>query len=96
MTLFYYNPAAGNLLMDIRVGGGPAVSPFDAMDIVGDPVSSVFAYDRTLPETGAPSSLGLITYFLVDPVPEPSSLALFGIGFAAVGWFFAWRKKGGQ
>jgi len=67
---FFYDPSRGNLLLDIKVFSGASTAPFDAVDITGDSVSSVFAYDRTLPSIGQPSSLGLATRFVFQPVPE--------------------------
>ena len=77
---FRYNPAAGNLLLDIKVFSGDTTAPFDAVDRTGDEVSSVFQYGRSLPTSGQTSSLGLATFFAVQPVPEPSTWALFGLG----------------
>jgi hypothetical protein len=98
-TPYYYDPAQGNLLLDVRVIGGSIgggyVSPLDATDLVGDPVSSVFAYDFTHPTTGTPGSVGLITLFTIQPIPEPSILALFGIGVSLLGWSKLKRKRGG-
>ena len=41
-TPFFYNPAAGNLLIDIRTfSNNGAISGFDAVNNLGDTVSSV-------------------------------------------------------
>jgi len=74
---FFYDPVQGNLLLDFRVyQGGPAV-PFgvggaklDAFDRPGDGVSSVFAYGQGLPASGAVTSLGLATLFIIAPMPR--------------------------
>lgn len=77
---FYYNASSGNLLMDIKVFTGASTSPFDAVDVSSDTVSSVFAYAGSIPSSGQASSLGLATQFAVQAVPEPSSLALLVFG----------------
>jgi hypothetical protein len=74
---FYYDPAHGNLLFDFRVYQGGEAVPFfppggarlDAFDRPGDGVSSVFAYGVGLPTSGAATSLGLATEFVVIPIP---------------------------
>jgi hypothetical protein len=95
---FYYNPAKGNLLLDFRIYEGfdvqlppPAGVPFDAYDIAGDSVSSVYGIGAAMPLSGTVSSLGLPTRFVVTPVPEPStlSLVLSGLAFLVA---LAWRR----
>ena len=90
-TPFFYDPAQGNLLLDVRNYFGAATTPFDAVNTPGDPVSSLFALgaDAT---TGTPSTIGLVTRFVIDPVPEPSTWALFLTGIAAFVAFHRWRK----
>jgi hypothetical protein len=80
----------GNLLVDFQIfsaAGGFLMSrpPLDAFNIVGDSVSSVFAYGPSVPAVGQTSSLGLATAFTITPVPEPSSIILlaFATAFAA-------------
>jgi hypothetical protein len=91
---FYYNPAAGNLLVDFRILSGtgnlPAGGMFDAFNVGGDSVSSVLAFGSSLPSSGSASSLGLATVFLIAPVPEPTSYALLLMGVAV---FHFWRKR---
>ena len=82
---FLYDPAQGNLLMDVRVNEdfyGDAIDPFamDASNVFGDSVSRVYVgYDSP---TGATFTSGLVTAFVVTPVPEPSSVILFIAGLA--------------
>jgi len=83
---FVYNPAAGNLLLDIKVFNGANTSPFDAVDVAGDSVSSVFAYGNPMPTSGQPSSLGLATLFAVQAVPEPGTVSLLLLGLGMI-WF---------
>jgi hypothetical protein len=81
---FFYNPAAGNLLMDIRnysgidYFGGMAFS-LDAQSTVGDSVSSVYALNVNA-SSGTAVTGGLLTEFVVTPVPEPSTYALASLG----------------
>lgn len=84
-TPFYYDPAAGNLLVDFQIFTGAGTSPgrigiLDAFEVTGDGVSSVSAYGSSLPSIGVTSSLGLATAFSITPVPEPSAYALLAIG----------------
>jgi hypothetical protein len=72
---FHYDPAMGNLLIDFRIRAGAGTSPgriatLDAFDVVGDGVSSVFAYGDSLPTIGQVSSLGLATAFVITPRPR--------------------------
>jgi hypothetical protein len=80
-TPFYYNPAAGNLLMDIRNfssgnSGGNLIPQLDATSTDPTLVGRVYAYDASA--TSAPYSfdedtIGLVTQFTVTPVPEPTT-----------------------
>jgi len=95
-TGFLYDPTAGNLLMDVIALAG-VISPITALDAqntVGDGVSRIYAFDDLPTMATDTSSLGLITQFTtgpVNPVPEPGTLALFGLGLAGLG--FAQRRK---
>lgn len=92
---FYYDPAQGNLLLDVRnFGGGRTLwsnPPFegpayvDAWDLVGDRVSSVSA-NSVDALSGTTSSLGLVTRLVITPVPEPSTVALLLVGIVACGF----------
>ena len=84
---FSYNPSAGNLLLDIRNFGGGETAPYDAADIVGDPVSSVMGFGyigNPLSDMGTATSQGLYTLFVFEPVPEPSTMALLALGLGAL------------
>lgn len=94
---FFYSPEAGNLLLDIRTfaSGGPTNSiddlpALDAEDTLGDPVSSVFASDVNA-TSGFISTLGLVTQFRIEPIPEPSTWVLLGLGLLGM-WRFLRRK----
>jgi len=81
---FYYNPSAGNLLMDIRsLYAGQETYPQVFLDAVNTPGDSISALGG-----GAPTTAGLATFIAFQPVPEPSSLTLCVIGsvLLAMGW----------
>ena len=100
-TPFLYYPSAGNLLMEIKnwdptcCPGVPQLNagPLDAWNIVGDPVSRVYAIGDANARTGTADTLGLTTYFMVTPIPEPSTTVLLGAGFFALGWSWLRRRK---
>ena len=89
-TPFFYNPSAGNLLMDVRYyheqTAGFAPGFFDASDHSGDSVSRVYAFDVG-DATGIADTVGLITVFVVTPVPEPTAGVLLLTGLGAFGLF---------
>lgn len=92
-TPFYYNPAEGNLLIEIRnyaripgfpIGGAPTwVGSLSALNVAGDPVSRVYAFDVNA-TSGSLDTYGLHTLFEFNPVPEPSTWALLAVGFLAL------------
>lgn len=86
LTPFLYKPADGNLLVQIKNYEGAIFGevqynpgPLDAWDVVGDPISRVYAFGDADATTGIADTLGLTTYFVVTPIPEPSMLALLGL-----------------
>ena len=87
---FFFDPAGGNLLLDVRNFSGGSTTQFDAVNATGDSVSRVQAFDVDS-ETGAQlafPSLGLVTQFTTSPptvgIPEPSTLVLLGAGLAGL------------
>lgn len=78
-TPFFYDPSQGNLLLDIRnFGGGgtgygqpPWFGPanVDATSITNDSTSCVIANDVNA-VSGTASTLGLVTFFYVSPIPK--------------------------
>jgi hypothetical protein len=89
---YYYDPAQGNLLLDVRNFMGAATSPFDAVNVLGDSVSTVSAVG-VASSSGSLSTLGLVTRFVIDPVPEPSTWALFGAGLLFFGLLERKRQR---
>lgn len=82
-TPFTYNPANGNLLMDVNVSG--ASSP--GGHVYFDATSATTVMGRVYDYGSGPvvdSKFGLVTGFLntATSVPEPGNLALFGLGVA--------------
>jgi hypothetical protein len=68
---FVYDPAQGNLLMDVRREGGPISRTFDAHTATGDGVSRVCTNSTTnssSPTATTVSSLGLIVQYIMEPV----------------------------
>jgi hypothetical protein len=88
---FNYNPATGNLLMNISITNATAASGTVYLDsengTFGTESSRSFNTDPT-GSSGTENSWGLVTEFesgVTAAVPEPSSLTLFAIVFAVVG-----------
>jgi hypothetical protein len=93
---FVYDPQAGNLLIEIRNYGGiytppGAIAGFDAVLQQGDGVSWVLG---DLPDSpmGRTITPGYVIQFEYTIVPEPSSLALFGLGALGLAWFYRKRR----
>jgi hypothetical protein len=69
---FVYNPANGNLLMDVIVNGTTigTARAMDAVAVTGDSVSRM--HSTTVgATTGTAATTGLVTRFLVEPVATP-------------------------
>jgi len=62
-TPFFYNPAAGNLLLDLRNIGGGLTTQFDAVSTLGDAVSRSSGVPATASSGDTPNSVGLVTKF---------------------------------
>jgi hypothetical protein len=100
-TPFLYDWSAGSLLMDVRnyqtIPPPPPFPPqlppsFAASDLLGDSVSSAWAFDvNSLTASRAPTA-GLLTLFTVTGVPEPRSAVLFCVGLGVL--FLAVRRRG--
>lgn len=89
---FYYDPRAGNLLMDIRnYSGGHTFGSMSGEFAVGDPVSRVLGRIDSPSADILSDSFGLVTAFSVTPVPEPSSWFLLLAGGLPLGF---WLGRG--
>lgn len=86
---FFYNPAFGNLLLDIRQNSNTSTSMFDADFTNGDATSRVFGSIGNA--TGSSDSLGLVTQFGFTAVPEPQSWALLLFVLSTAICYFRWR-----
>lgn len=98
---FFYDPAEGNLLIEIKNYDLPPTpefpqatpGPLDAYDVLGDPISRLYARGDANAVTGIADTLGLTTYFVVTPVPEPSVLTLFGLAAGGCAWRCLRKKR---
>jgi hypothetical protein len=95
-TPFVYNPAAGNLLMDVRNFGGGTTTFFDATNAPGI-ISRVYNEDGNVNATmGTPEVLGagygLVTQFGFASVPEPGTFALVGASALAM-MGYTWHRR---
>jgi hypothetical protein len=91
-TPFFYNPAMGNLLLDVRNFGGGSTTVFDAVSPLGDGVSRVFSALNVNEPTGITDSAGLVTGFIIVPEPDSAVLLLAG-GGTLLAWFGGCRRR---
>jgi len=94
---FYYNPTAGNLLLDIENYHGLEQTPAPPLRTLwtssSHSVSTAWSYDlgsATADVVG--SAGGLLTKFVIEPVPEPSAFAFLALAFAGCATMAAWGR----
>jgi hypothetical protein len=85
-TPFFYNPAAGNLIMDLQNfssgnSGGTLIPALDATSASPTLVSRVYAFSATATTATGGDQMGLVTRFNFVPTPEPSTIALLALGW---------------
>lgn len=97
-TSFLYDPSAGNLLLEVRSGGRSGDQLI--LDLQNDGPSGTSTQRLFGAGLSATTGLldgsnraGLVTQFQTQPIPEPSGLALFGLG--AAGLAVARRRRVG-
>ena len=79
-TPFLYDPAAGNLVLDLKIEASGSALTFDTVS--GDPaIGRVFAFGSSTATTGDIRA-SLVTQFTFEPIPEPATVALLGLGAA--------------
>jgi len=87
-TPFLYNPALGNLLMDLRNFGASGNTFYDGQIDASQLITRlVFADGSPSSTTGTVQGGGLVTEFITVAVPEPSTIALIslsGVGILVV------------
>jgi hypothetical protein len=98
---FLYNPAAGNLLLDVMIPSGATVSgtgfgflTFDTVNTIDDGIYSVVNLSDGGAATGTLSTAGAITAFSVSSpaVPEPSTWLMMVTGFGILGAAM-WKRR---
>jgi hypothetical protein len=81
-TPFIYDPARGNLLLDIRSIGTFAPANFDVESTHSDSVSTINASVSS--PTGFFDTFGFVTQFTFTTVPEPAPFVLLVTGLAVM------------
>jgi len=88
-TPFVYNPADGNLLLNIQITDIISTGNAAFEDGDGDGPSTIARYQNF--GTGT-TGYGLVTEFNFTPVPEPASFGFLAVGLGGM-IFFAYRRK---
>jgi hypothetical protein len=95
---FFYRPSDGSLLMEVRnsqglgpVGYYSGLYSLASFNNASDSVSAMYSYNVNATTADTVSTKGLLALFHITPVPEPSHIALFGIGVVLI-WIVA-RKQ---
>jgi hypothetical protein len=82
-SAFHYDPSAGDLLVDITRINQDVGSGSGALDSMNGDAGGLFSRAHNF--GGGFLNRGLVTEFELQAVPEPSTLALFGIALTALG-----------
>ncbi len=86
-TAFEYHPDAGNLFLDFRLTNysGTGSASFQFSQAPGS--QRIYSYNvgATIGQTGGTGASGLVTRFSGTPVPEPTTLAIFGFALVSMG-----------
>jgi hypothetical protein len=89
-TPFYYNPAAGNLLLDIRNfssgnSGGNLIPFLDATSANPTLVGRDWAFDVSATSAYSQDTIGLVTQFTATTIPEPTTWGLLCVAPLLIG-----------
>ena len=88
-TPFFYNPASGNLLLDIQnYEGAESPSGIELDGILGDGTITSRAYnygDASASTTNNAGDYGVVTEFVATPIPEPTIDLMLTAGMCLLG-----------
>lgn len=91
-TPFSYDPARGNLLLDFQRDASTRQVAFDSENQGGDSISRIFGSRQNAIADRGVDSVGLVTRFTVEAVPEPATWAMFVPALTVAG-YTCWRKR---
>lgn len=90
---FLFDPARGNLLLDIRSYGTTTTTQMDAVNARADGLSRVVARDVRA-TAGAADTVGLVTRFTFQPQPVPLPPAIWLLATSLVALAGLGRRRG--